>query len=123
MTITNGDPPQPARMRYDLFKVRSQDDARAIAIDISDSRIERSGREVAARVRNRLQTGELRRSNQHVAIDPGVELFVRGRRDYGLTRIIDPLELRRFAVGAELLHFAIDKSAEASGILQLREHH
>ena len=77
--ITNRYSAQASGVRDDLFQIRGDHQSRAFAIDARDTLIERRRRKAASGLevfRDCLQLIEFRRSDQDVAGDPNIELFV-----------------------------------------------
>ena len=121
VTVTNRDATHASGVRDDLFQIGRHDNACTFAIDLGDARIQRRRSKAVSARGHGLNLGQPGRSHEHIAIDPNIQRFITRDRLRGL-RIINPNHLRRLAVAAQLLHFGIEESAEATGILQLREY-
>ena len=78
MAVANRYPAQPSGMGDDLFQIGCDDQARALAIDPGDARVERRRRKAARAVRNLFQLIKLWRSNQNIAGNPNINLFIVG---------------------------------------------
>ena len=76
MAVANRHSAQASGMRYDLFQIGSDYQARALVIDPGDARVERRRRKVAGAVRNSRQLIQLWRSNENIAGNPNIELFI-----------------------------------------------
>ena len=76
MAVANRYPAQPSGMGDDLFQIGCDDQARALAIDPGDARVERRRRKAARAVRNLFQLIKLWRSNQNIAGNPNINLFI-----------------------------------------------
>src|SRR5438552_18757793 len=124
MAVANRYPAQPSGMGDDLFQIGCDYQARALAIDPGDARIERRRRKAARAVRNLFQLIKLWRSNQNIAGNPNINLSIAGvprirGRTCGLNRmrIFDPLNLRALTSFSQFLHFTIEKRMETGWFL------
>ena len=76
MAVANCNSAQPSGMGDDLFQIGCDYQARALAIDPGDARVERRRRKAARAVRNLFQLIKLWRSNQNIAGNPNINLFI-----------------------------------------------